>query len=192
MLLLLRLLEHIRTFLQKGAIIMTTDTRHVSHPRGLRLRGSAAGVGRFLWHLLQMVLAMEAGMAIYHHFLHTMLAGTGYAALTNTYPLFGYWMMVVSMTIPMIALMRYYHKSSWRSCNEMTIAMVTPAAALTLLVLYGLISLHTLQALGDPLMILAMAADMLYRRDEHAGHAHAGHQHAGSAGAETIQPSYKY
>jgi hypothetical protein len=45
---------------------MTTDTRHGSLPRGLQLRSSAASVGHFLWHLLQMVLAMEIGMAVYH------------------------------------------------------------------------------------------------------------------------------
>jgi hypothetical protein len=165
---------------------MTTDIRPGALPRAMRLRSRAASVGRFAWHLLQMVLAMEAGMAVYHLLLHTLLAGTGYAALTNTYPLFGYWMMVVSMTLPMIALMRLYHKSSWRSGGEMTIAMLVPPAALTTLVLCSLIPLYTLQALGDPLMILAMAADMLYRRDEHA---HAGHQHAGSAEAQTSQHS---
>src|SRR5262249_52753127 len=136
--------------------------------------------------LLQMVLAMEAGMAVYHLLLGTVLAGTGYAALTAARPLFGYWMMALSMALPMIALMRYYHKSSWRSCNEMTIVMFVPPAALTALVLSGLIPIETLQALGDPLMILAMAADMLFRRDEHAhgGHAHAGHQHTGACAAQ--------
>ena len=170
---------------------MTTDIRPGALARFARLRSSAASVARFLWHLLQMVLAMEAGMAVYHLLLHTALAGSSYAALTEVYPLFGYWMMVASMTLPMIALMRLYHKSSWRSCNEMTIAMLVPPAALTALVLCGLIPLHTLQALGDPLMILAMAADMLYRRGEHAhgGHAHGGHAHTGSSDAETTRHS---
>ena len=146
---------------------MSIDIRRAALPRGARFRTSAARVGRFVWHLLQMILAMEAGMAVYHFCLGTVLADTGYAHMTAAHPLFGYWMMVVSMTIPMIALMRGYHKSTWRSCNEMTIVMLVPPAALTALVLYGLIPMHTLQALGDPLMILAMAADMLYRRDEH-------------------------
>ena len=39
-------------------------------------------------------------MMAYHHLLWPLLAGTGYAALTKEYPLFGYWMMVVSMAIP--------------------------------------------------------------------------------------------
>ncbi|MFN8505191.1 hypothetical protein [Kouleothrix sp.] len=147
-----------------------------SGPRAqaLRLGPSAASVGRFLWHLLQMIMAMELGMAAYHALLHTALAGSGYAALTEARPLFGYWMMVVSMTLPMIALMRYAHKSSWRACGEMSVAMAMPSAALTLLLLGGLIDLPALQALGDPLMILAMAADMLYRRDAHT-HGHASH-----------------
>jgi hypothetical protein len=146
-------------------------------------------VGRFLWHLLQMVLAMEAGMALYHLLLSTMLAGTGYAALTREYRLFGYWMMVVSMALPMIALMHYYHKSNWRSCGAMTFAMLAPLAALTVLVLCELIPIQTLHAVGDPLMILAMAAYMFYRRGEHAhgGHEQAGHQPAGSSDAETTR-----
>src|SRR6266498_1022765 len=99
---------------------MNTDTRQVSRPRRLHLRSVAASVGGFLWHLLQMVLAMEVGMAVYHLLLGTVLTGTGYAALTREYRLFGYWMMVVSMALPMIALMRYYHKSNWRYCGAMT------------------------------------------------------------------------
>jgi len=154
---------------------MSIDTRHVSLPRGSHLRSIAASVGRFVWHLLQMVLAMEVGMAVYHLLLGTALAGTGYAALTQAYPLFGYWMMVASMTLPMIVLMRSYHKSSWRSCGEMTFVMLVPPAALTLLVVSSLIPLQTLQALGDPAMILAMAADMLYRRGEHTHSGHAAH-----------------
>lgn len=46
---------------------------------------------------------------------------------------------------------------------------------------YLSLQIYTLQTLGDPLMILAMAADMLYRR---GGHAHSGHTHAGPAQAE--------
>jgi len=152
---------------------MTTDTRHIARPQGSRIRGLATRSGRFLCHLLQMVLAMEAGMAVYHLLLGMLLAGTGYAALTSEYPLFDYWMMAASMTLPMIALMRLYHKSSWRSCSEMTAVMLVPPAVLTLLVLGDLIPLQTLQALGDPLMILAMAADMLLRRDQHGPGCHA-------------------
>jgi hypothetical protein len=129
-----------------------------------------------------MVIAMEAGMALYHLLLNTVLTGSSYAALTREYRLFGYWMMVVSMALPMVALMRYYHKSNWRDCGEMTFAMLTPVAVLTLLVLCELIPIQILHAVGDPLMIVAMAAYMFYRRREHA---HGGHEHTGSPEAET-------
>lgn len=142
----------------------------------------------FLSHLIQMIVAMEAGMAVYHLLLGTLLAQTGYAALTKAYPLFGYWMMVVSMTLPMIGLMRF-QRSSWRHCLEMTAAMVAPSAALTLLVLVGSISFGLLSGAGDPAMYLAMAAYMLYRRDEHGAHGHGSHQHARSLKAETTAPT---
>lgn len=155
---------------------MITDRKQVNSPHNVQIPGVVARAGYFLWHLLQMVLAMAAGMMIYHLLLGTVLAGTGYAALTKEYQLFGYWMMVVSMTLGMIALMRY-HRSTWRYCLEMTIAMLAPLAALTVLVLCYLFPIHTLYGVGDPVMILAMAAYMLYRPGQHAHGAHGNGSH---------------
>ena len=110
--------------------LSTKVDSHDQHPTA----GIAVKVGRFLWHLVQMVLAMEAGMMVYHLLLWPVLAPTGYGALTSAYPLFGYWMMLVSMVLGMIALMRF-HRSNWRYILEMTIAMLAPLAVLTVLVL---------------------------------------------------------
>jgi len=147
------------------------------------LNSKAAG---FIWHLVQMILAMEAGMMVYHHLLWPILAPTGFSSLTKDCPLFGYWMMVVSMTLPMITLMRGYHRSTWRYCMEMTIAMLTPLAALTVLVLCHLFPIQTLYGIGDPVMFLAMATYMIFRPHQHthSGHEHADHQHASSVRAE--------
>ncbi len=165
---------------------MATNTKYVNIPKKLEMRSIAGKVGGFLWHLLQMVIAMEAGMMVYHMLLRPLLAGTGYAAVTKAYPLVGYWMMIVSMTLGMLALMRY-HRSTWRYCLEMTTIMVAPVAALTVLVLCYLLPIHTLYGIGDPAMILAMAAYMLYRPHEHAHgtHEHPGHQLSGTPQAET-------
>ncbi len=140
-------------------------------------RSRAASIRQFVWHLLPMVLSMVAGMMIYHLLVGTLLAGTGFAALTKQNRLFGYWMMVASMVLGMLALMRY-HRSTWRYCLEMTLAMLAPLAAMTVLVFFALFPIQILYGLGDPLMILAMAAYMLYRPVEHAhgAHKHAGHQ----------------
>jgi hypothetical protein len=117
-----------------------------------------------------MVLAMEAGMMIYHIFLWPMLARTGYAALTKGYPLFGYWLMVASMMLGMLAFMRL-HCSTWRHGLEMTFTVLAPLAASTILVVRNVLPIRALYAVGDPVMMLAMAAYMLYHPH---GHAHGG------------------
>ncbi len=129
--------------------------------------------GRFLWHFAQMVLAMMAGMAVYHGLLNTVFASTGFALMTRAYPLFGYWMMTLSMVLPMVALM-LLQKHGTRYCGEMTAAMLAPTALLTLLMLCRVIGIGTVHGLGDPLMILAMAGYSLYRFGEHSpgGHRH--------------------
>lgn len=153
---------------------MNTNTKRVSFPQSFQLRSTAASVGRFLWHFLQMAIAMELGMMVYHKLLYPLLAPTGYGVLTDVYPLFGYWMMLISMALGMIVLMRY-HKSTWRYCMEMTGAMFVPLVALTALVLFELCPAHILYGFGDPLMFLAMAAFMIYRP---AHHAHGGNEQA--------------
>ncbi len=130
-------------------------------------RTTRAKVGGFLWHLLQMVLAMEAGMMVYHLLLGTLFAGSGFAILTKENRLFGYWMMVVPMALAMLAFMRF-RRYDWRHCSEMTLAMLAPLAGLTVLVLCYVFPVQTLRSFGDPLMILAMAAYMLVRSGHHA------------------------
>ncbi len=136
---------------------------HEHAGNGSRLRRA----GRFLWHFAQMVLVMMAGMAVYHGLLNTVFVSTGFAAMTRAYPLFGYWMMTVSMVLPMVALM-LLQKHGARYCAEMTAAMLAPSVLLTLLTLFGAIGVRTLHGLGDPLMILAMAGYALYRFGKHS------------------------
>jgi hypothetical protein len=147
---------------------MNTDTQPIYLPQRFQLRGAAPNVGRLLWHFIQMILVMEAGMMIYHHLVWPILAPTGYAAFTRDYPLFGYWMMVLSMALPMIAFMRAYHGATWDYCIGMALAMLTPLAVLTMLVFFSLIPIHALYTVGDPLMFLAMALYMLYWRHDPA------------------------
>ncbi len=161
-----------------------TTLEKTTHDRMTNILNSKAG--GFIWHLVQMILAMEAGMMVYHHLLWPVLAPTGLSALVKEFPLIGYWLMVASMTLPMIALMRGYHRSSWRRCLEMTIAMLSPLALLTVVVLCHLFPIQTLYGIGDPVMFLAMAAYLVYRphRHTHSGHDHAGHQHSSPVVAE--------
>lgn len=158
----------------------------IKEAQGYPLGHQVSIVGRFLWHMLQMILAMEAGMMAYHYLLRPILAPTGYTALTQAYPLFGYWMMEVSMVLGMLALM-CYHRSTWRYSLEMTLAMLAPVSVLTVLVLWSLIPIHILYGIGDPMMFLGMAVYMIYRPHDHAHSAleHSGHQHSRSFENET-------
>jgi hypothetical protein len=127
----------------------------------------AKHVARSLWLLLQMVVVMHVGMTLYHLPLHTVLADTSYAALLHHHPRLYYRTTVLSMVIPMVALMRLYHKSSWRACAEMTAVMVAPLVVLRLLVLGEVVPLETFLEIDDPLMIIAMATYLLYKQSSH-------------------------
>lgn len=124
--------------------------------------------GRFLGHFVQMSLVMEAGMMIYMKLIIPLLIPFGFQQWKMAHPLFGYWLMVASMTLPMIALMRIYHKSAWRYTLEMTTVMLAPLAGLAVLVLCDLCPIHILYGIGDPLMFAAMAAYLLLRPAQHA------------------------
>jgi hypothetical protein len=125
-------------------------------------------VGGFLLRLLQMVVVMEGGMAVYGLLAHTALAKTGYAALTNAYPIIGYLTMEVSMVAPVLPLMRFWHKSPWSYALQMSAVMLAPVAALTALVLSHVIPMKILYGFGDPGMLLAMVVCMLVLRPKDA------------------------
>ncbi|MDR3578144.1 MAG: hypothetical protein P4L50_30120 [Anaerolineaceae bacterium] len=127
-----------------------------------------AKAGSFIWHLAQMILVMEAGMMVYMRLIRPLLTTTAFSDTLSRHPLISYWLMVISMALPMIALMRLLHKSTWGYSLGMTIGMVAPLAALTVLVLCNLVSIHILFAISDPLMFMAMAVFMIVRPHTHA------------------------
>ena len=75
--------------------------------------------------------------------------------------------MVAAMALAMFVFMRYYHKSTWQFCGEMTVAMLVPPAVLTVPVLRSHVPIEFLQVGSNWLMIPAMATLMLYRRGNH-------------------------
>src|SRR5512141_1318399 len=95
-----------------------------------RSRNSAAKVGHFILHLLEMVVAMMAGMPILS-MLRTLIppssifaaaikSGTNLSSLT----------MAVFMTVPMVAWM-IVRGHGWRHSAEMAFAMVAPVVVAT-------------------------------------------------------------
>lgn len=153
---------------------MTTDSKQIYLPRTVRIRGLAAGTGRFLWHFVQMVLAMMVGMAVYYMLIGRALAGN---------PVLNYAGMELAMVPPMVALM-LYQRHGWRHSAEMTGAMlIGPAvflacAQLNLHTYVPGLTRETLFSWSHWAMYVGMLAAMLFRRDMYTA-AGASHHHAG-------------
>jgi hypothetical protein len=135
------------------------------------------GMGwRFTRHLLEMVVAMMAGMLVLSVALVMLGEPPGYA--NNA--LVEYSLMGASMAAPMMGWMRY-RGHSWKDGLEMTAAMVAPMFALVLPVELGVagyvpgLSEDSLMMLSHVAMIGGMVALMIYRWDRYVYRAH-GHR----------------
>ncbi len=141
---------------------LENTTTVASHHQNAPSISRAAKIRSFVWHLFQMILAMQVGMALYMFFAG-QLAPVSYRTVAAAYPLFDFWMMMVAMTVPMILLM-WYHQYDWRYCIGMTIAMLAPVGLLTVLTQVDLMSICGLHCNGQTAMVLGMVAFMLWRR----------------------------
>jgi hypothetical protein len=125
---------------------------------------------RFARHLLEMVVAMMAGMAVLGVALATLGEPPGYANLFVRYGLMG-----VSMSVPMVAWMRH-RGHSWRDGGEMTAAMLVPMLAPVAPVEMGVavpgLSEGSLMVVSHVAMIGGMVALMAYRFERYAHGAH--------------------
>jgi flagellar biosynthetic protein FliP len=75
-------------------------------------------------------------------------------------------LMAVSMTVPMVAWMRF-RRHSWRLSSEMAAAMIVPTLVLLVLASLNLVSGRTMIGLQHGLMMPSMLGAMLYRRSEY-------------------------
>jgi hypothetical protein len=133
-----------------------------------RVRGRLVSGWLFTRHLLEMVIAMLAGMGLLGVALWALGEPPGYSNLLIEYAL-----MVASMSASMVAWMRY-RGHPWSDGTEMTMAMLVPTFALVLPVELGVVGLtgHLVEMLTHVAMIVGMAALMLYRWDRYAHGAH--------------------
>ncbi len=137
-----------------------------------QLRRYLGAVWSFTRHLLEMVLAMMAGMAVLGVALATLGEPPGYANLFVQYGFMG-----VFMSVPMVAWMRY-RGHSWSDGGEMAAAMLLPMFALVVPVELGVsryvpvLSEDSLMMLSHVAMIGGMVVLMIYRWDRYAHGAH--------------------
>lgn len=142
----------------------------------LKMNNQVAKVWRFLLHFLEMLLAMGAGMGIFHLLVRLIPASsslnTAIKPGTNVHAI----LMMAFMTIPMLGWM-IIRGHGWRHSLEMGIGMVIPMLVIALLCQLGLSEyLPWLTDANSAAMFLGMIAVMIYRRDHYTGSAsHSAH-----------------
>jgi hypothetical protein len=137
---------------------MTTRTTRTTRRR--------PALGRFVRHYLEIVVATVAGMVVLGPAESMLLNPIGWAELLahpETYAL----VMATNMTLAMAAWMRL-RGHGWAATAEMTVAMYAPFVLLFPPLWLGVLSVTGLMVLGHVLMLFAIAAAMLRRRDEYA------------------------
>src|SRR5512134_2777120 len=106
---------------------MTTLTnKRIKQASDHPIRNIASKTGRFLLHLLEMLIAMQVGMGLFHLMLGLIRIYSNSRAFESGTTLHAI-VMTVFMTIPMAAWM-IFRGHGWRHCIEMVVAMVAPVA----------------------------------------------------------------
>ncbi len=132
----------------------------------------------FLRHFFEMLVVMMLGMVVLgaaFRELHVLAFGSGFDAAWRDHVGLAAFAMAFNMTVPMVLWMRY-RGHSWERGAEMAAAMNLPL--LPGLVLYGLDAIPARGVLGMQMMLMvpAMLAAMLYRKQEYSAPHHAHRQ----------------
>ena len=140
---------------------------------------------RFIRHYVEMLIAMFAGMGILGVPALVALgaAGVTSAELRSDAPAMLLLGMGVTMTVPMVAWMRY-RGHGWRASNEMAASMLIPTAGVIALLGVRLVDdVGALLTIQHVVMFPSMLVAMLLRRDEYS---HTGDHKRHSAAAATL------
>jgi hypothetical protein len=128
----------------------------------------SASTRRFIRHYIEMIVVMVLGMVVLGAPVDALVHTSGRPGLMLAE-------MAVTMTLPMIAWMRF-RGHAWRPCNEMAASMILPAAgAIGLLEARLVTGVGTLMVVEHAAMFASMLFAMLLRRDEYTSHHH-GHR----------------
>jgi hypothetical protein len=127
----------------------------------------------FIRHYIEMVVVMFAGMIVLGLPGEAALKaiGSGTSELRNDAPSIVFLGMMTTMTVPMVAWMRY-RGHRWQPTLEMSASMVIPTLAAIALLGAGAASFGTLMGLEHIAMLLGMLVAMLLRGDEYTSHVH--------------------
>jgi hypothetical protein len=127
-----------------------------------------AGMGFFLLHFAEMLVAMMLGMAVFAA-VGLALTAQGSTTLLNGSSITSQVGMGAFMVAPMVVWMRV-RGGMWRHGVEMAAAMLVPVMAVLLLErLHVSEWLPWLSRSEHPAMVVGMLAAMLYRREQYTG-----------------------
>jgi hypothetical protein len=146
--------------------ITTTATAQTAHSSGSRSKRA------FARHFGEMLLAMFLGMAVLGG-VAALIFKAGGSSLTGASGAVQVLIMGFSMTVPMVAWMRYRGHSTAQNA-EMAGSMVTPSLIAAALAAGGVLGSEGALALQHVVMIPAMLGVMLWRYDVYA-HTHHSH-----------------
>ena len=134
----------------------------------------------FIRHYVEMVVVMFVGMLVLGLPGEAALKalGSGTSELRDDAPAIVFLGMMATMTIPMVAWMRY-RGHRWQPTLEMAASMIIPTLVAIALLAVGVLSFEALMGLEHVAMLLGMLVAMLLRLDEYTSHAH--HTHAAVA-----------
>lgn len=143
---------------------------------GRRILNTASKVGRFILHLLEMTLAMMAGMVILYLLEDLISPSSSFTAAFESGTIMFDFAMAVFMTVPMVVWM-IARRHGLRHSAEMAFGMNVPVAAIIVLrLLGGEAYLPWLADASHPAMFLGMIVAMLARSSHYTGKAgHAAH-----------------
>jgi hypothetical protein len=125
-------------------------------------------VRHFVRHYVEMLVAMAAGMVVLTPLWELGLGAVGASWLLDRVEP-ATMIMATSMSVPMVAWMRY-RGHGWAASLEMAAAMYLSFAVLYPPLWLGLLAVDSVMLVGHVLMLPAMAAAMLLRRDEYTRH----------------------
>lgn len=132
-------------------------------------------LGHFVWHFLEMCLAMCVGFGVGDALYFWAAGQVGYSTPFTQLPELSVLVVAFNMTAPMVAWMRF-RGMGWRPIWEMSAAMVVWALLLLVAGALGLLERSSLAALEHSLMMPVMLVPMLLRLDLYTGRAgHSGH-----------------
>jgi hypothetical protein len=147
---------------------MTPAEPHFATHR--RTRRMSPSTRQFVRHYVEMVVAMFAGMAVLGVPIGWALGavGSSWSDLTNRAPSLMLLGMAITMTVPMVAWMRYRGHSR-RANVEMSASMLVPTFALMALELTGIVEdVGALLVIEHVAMLAGMLGVMLARPAEYA------------------------